>query len=121
MAVAIGILITFGERIVFAVALGRSIDLSEPGVFVMNTALVAIPFLLLAKRSSGRVVPWLLAIAATAWVHWWYLSMGIDYQRAPDGSGVPMFEALVVLLSPLPISLLALIADNILRRRSNAQ
>jgi hypothetical protein len=122
-AVAIGIAIffTLGERFIFAAALERPIDLSEPDVLVMNTLLVAIPFLLLAKRSSARALPWLLAIAVTGWVRWWYLSMGIDYQRAPDGSGVPMFEAMTMLISPLPISAAALVSDNILRRQTNVR
>jgi hypothetical protein len=116
---AIGILVTAGERFIFAAALERPVDLSEPDVLVMNTLLAAIPFLLLAKRFSTRALPWLLAIAVTGWLHWWYLSMGIEYQRDPDASGVPILEALIMLISPLPISALALITDNIMRRQAN--
>ncbi len=41
-------------------------------------------------------------------LHWWWLSKGIAYQKASDGSGVDIFGALIMLLSPLPISALAL-------------
>ena len=121
VAIATGIFFTVGERFIFAAALERPVDLSEPVVLVMNTVLVAIPFLLLARRSSARALPWLLAIAVTAWVRWWYLASGIEYQRAPDGSGVPMFEAMITLISPLPISALALVSDNLLRRHANVR
>jgi hypothetical protein len=120
-ATAIGLLFTVGEQLIFAAALERPIELIAPDTLVINTVLVAIPFLLLAKRSSARLLPWLLAVAVTGWVRWWYLSKGIDYQRAPDGSGVPMFEALLMFISPLPISVLALVTNNILRRGANVR
>lgn len=121
LAIAIGTVFTLGERLIFAATLERPIDLMEPDVLVMNTLLVAVPFLLLAKRSSARALPWLVALAVTGWVRWWYLSMGIEYQKAPDGSGVPMFEAMVMLISPLPISALAVVTDNILRRQAKVR
>ena len=121
LAFAIGVFIVVGEELIFTAALERPIDLSLSDTVVLNTVHIAIPFLLLAKRSSARALPWLLAIAATAWLRWWYLSLGIEYQRAPDGSGVPMFEALILLVAPLPISALALITDNILRRQANVR
>ncbi len=121
LAIAIGILFAVGERVIFSAALDRSIDLSEPNVLMMNAALTAIPFVLLAKRFSTRILPWLLATLLTGWVHWWFLSMSIAYQRAPDGSGVPMFEAMVFMLSPLPISVLVLLADKLLWRRTHVR
>ena len=121
LAAMIGIFFPLGEAFIFAAALNRHVNLSEPGpiVLVMNAVFVAIPFLLLAKRSSTRVLPWLLAFVVTGLLRWWYLSMGIEYQRASDGSGVPMLEALIMLVSPLPISLLALATDNVLQRQAN--
>ena len=119
VALAVGIFFAVGERLIFAAALERPIDLSEPDVLAMNAALVAIPFLLLAIRASARVLPWLLAIAATGCLRWWWLSKGIAYQMAPDGSGVDMFGALIMLVSPLPISALALVTDYALRRQSS--
>ena len=119
LAVVIGAIFPLSEQIIFAAALKRPMDLSEPDVLVMNAVLVAIPFLLLATRYSARALPWLLTFAVTAWLHWWWLSKGIAYQKAPDGSGVDMFGALIMLFSPLPLGLFAMITDGISKRRSS--
>jgi hypothetical protein len=119
LAIATGAYFCIGEQLIFSAALGRPMELEGPDVLVMNAALAAIPFLLLARRSSARALPWLLAWAVTACLHWWWLSKGIAYQKSPDGSGVPMFEALMMLISPLPIGALALGADHLLERRSS--
>jgi hypothetical protein len=47
----------------------------------------------------------------TAALHWWWLAKGIAYQQAPDGSGVDMFGAFIMLVSPLPIAALAIALD----------
>ena len=117
IATAIAIGLALGERLVFAAALDRPVDLSEPDVLVMNAARVSIPFLLLAARSSARLVPWLIVLSATVALHWWWLGRGIGYHQAPDGSGVDMFGALVMLVSPLPLAALAVALDVAIKRR----
>lgn len=117
LALTVGAAISIGERIVFAVVLDRQVDLSEFDVLIMNAVLVAIPFLALALRPSRRVLPWAVAFVFTAALRWWWLAKGIAYQRAPDGSGVDMFGALLMLLSPFAIMAVALAVDRIERRR----
>ena len=111
IALSVGIIFAIAERFVFASALGRPVDLTELDVLVMNAALVSIPFLVLATRRSGRLLPWLMTLVVTAALHWWWLAKGIAYQQAPDGSGVDMFGALIMLVSPLPITALAIALD----------
>ena len=113
LALAIGLAVPIAERLIFAAALHRSIDLSEPDVLAMNAVIVAIPFIVLNGRRSAHALPWLTALALTIGLHWWWLAKGIAYQRAPDGSGVDMFGALVMLVSPVPITLLALATRDI--------
>ena len=83
----------------------------------MQTAIVAIPFIVLTGRRSAHPLPWLTALALTIGLHGWWLAKGIAYQRAPDGSGVDMFGALIMLLSPIPITLLSLAARDIGRAK----
>ena len=113
IAIAIGVAVALGERFVFATALGRPVDLDEGDVLVMNAALVSIPFLILAVRSSARLVSWVVIFLVTVALHWWWLA----YQQAPDGSGVDMFGALLMLFSPLPLAALALALDVAITRR----
>jgi hypothetical protein len=117
VAIALGITVVLGEQFVFAAALGRSIDLGETDVLFMNAVLVAIPFLLLAARSTARLLPWLVILFLTLALHWWWLAKGIAYQRSPDGSGVDMLGALIMLFSPLPLAGLAMMLDLPLKRR----
>lgn len=117
-ALALGVVFSVGERAVFAASLGREIDLSEIDILIMNMVLVAIPFLALAIQSSKRLAPWAFALAATVSLRWWWLAEGIAYQRAPDGAGVDMFGALLMLLSPFAITAVALVIDRIVQRRS---
>ena len=100
LGLAIGLLVSLGDRAIFAVALGRSLELSgEIDSIVSNALAVAIPFLVLAFRSSSRVASWVIAFALTAMVHGWWLSKGIAYQQSPDGSGVDMSGAFLMMAS----------------------
>ena len=86
----------------------------------MNAVLVVIQFLVLAFRASSRPASWVTAFALTALVHGWWLAKGIEYQRAPDGSGFGMPDALMMLVSPLPIALIAFGIDSALRWRATS-
>jgi hypothetical protein len=121
LAIAIGTFLSIGGRIIFVAALERPFEIGDLNGVAATAAIAAIPFLVLAKRSSARLLPWLLSFALTCWVHWWWVSKGIAYQKAPDGSGVDFVAVLIVLLSPLPITGLAVAADKILQRNPNVR
>lgn len=115
LALAAGIAIALGERLIFAAALDHSVDLSEVDSLALNAALTAVPFLYLAFRP--RRLLWLIALCATVTVHGWWLAKGIAYQRAPDGTGVPMFGVLLMLFSPFAILLFTGALNGAMSRR----
>ncbi|MBW0143709.1 hypothetical protein [Sphingomicrobium clamense] len=78
---------------------------------------MSIPMMVLAFRSSSRS-PWLWSILATIVVRGWFLSLGIAYQREPDGSGVPMGAAALVMLSPFAIAAIAVAMDRWINRKN---
>ncbi|WP_242122015.1 hypothetical protein [Sphingomonas lacusdianchii] len=117
LAIVIGAAVSIGERLIFAAALSRDIDLSEIGVVTTNAVLTAFPFLYLALRSSTRLLPWLLGLTLTLAANGWWLAKGIAYQRAPDGSGVDMFGALLMLLSPFIVTAIVAVLDRPAARR----
>ena len=119
LALTLGIVTVLAERLIFAAALARTVDLDEVDVLGLNAALAAIPFVYLAFRP--RRLPWLAAVAATAAVHGWWLAKGIAYQRAPDGTGVPILGAVLMLLSPFAIFLLAGALNLSMSRRGNGR
>lgn len=117
LAIIIGIVVVAADRLLFAYSLHRAVDISEPGIMVMNVLLVAAPFAFLACRGTFLWPPWLVGLIPTIWLNWWWLQKGIAYQKAPDGSGVDMFGALMMLLSPLAITALCVFVDAKLRAR----
>jgi hypothetical protein len=117
LALMLGSITALGERLLFAAALGRPVHFGEFDVLALNAALTAIPFLYLAFRR--RILLWLVAILATVAVHGWWLAKGITYQMAPDGTGVPMFGVLLMLLSPFAILLLTGALNIAMSRRGN--
>ena len=117
-AIMIGPLVVIADKLLFAHLLERSADFSEPMVLVINAALVSVPFLLLAYRGSKRFIPWLAGMSLTLWLWWHALQKGVAYQRAPDGSGVDMALALLMLVSPAIIGVICVAIDEALRRRT---
>ena len=115
-AICLGVFVVVADRMLFATMLGRAPDFSEPAVLVTNGLSVAAPFAWLAYRGSTRLVPWLAGIVFTLWLHWRWLLNGVEYQRAPDWSGVPMGFALLMLVSPLFIGLACAWLDEVLRQ-----
>ncbi|OWK30800.1 hypothetical protein [Sphingomonas mucosissima] len=111
LALVIGTIVSVGERVVFAISLNRAVDLSEAGVIASNAVLTAFPFFYLAVRNSVRALPWLLGIMLTLAATGWWLSKGIAYQKAPDGSGVDMFGAMIMFLAPFAITAIVGFAD----------
>lgn len=118
-AVTFGAFMVIADRALVGALLDREPDFSDPVVFVLNGLLAAVPFLWLCYRGSTRLLPWLTGIALTLWLWWLYLKGGVAYQRAPDGSGVPMDFALFMLVSPAYIGALCVWIDVLMRNRSH--
>lgn len=104
IAVALGFGIQVADRVVFSNALGRPFTIAEPTIFVWNALFTAMPLMALAFQTRQNVVPWLAGLGVSAWLTWWWLQKGIAYQRNPDGSGVDMGGALIMLLAPFAIT-----------------
>ena len=117
VATTIGALITVSVEVIFSVSLNRSFDNRELPILLIRSLLVAVPFLLLARRASRRPLSWLLGLIPTVWLQWWWLQKGITYQTAPDGSGVDMVGALIMLVAPFAIAGVCLIFDMLLAYR----
>jgi hypothetical protein len=117
-AICFGAFVVVADRVLFGTMLSRPIDFSEPDVLIINGLLAAAPFILLAYRGSRRLLPWLTGIALTLWLWWRFLQDGVAYQRAPDGSGVDMGFALLMLVSPAFIGALCVWIDVVMRDRS---
>ncbi len=115
-AICLGAFVVVADRLLFATMLGRPTNFSEPFVLVINGLLIAAPFAWLAYRGSTRLIPWLAGIAFTFWLHWRWLLNGVAYQRAPDGSGVPMSFALLMLVSPIFIGLACAWLNEVVRQ-----
>lgn len=111
IALALGAAFTITSRLIFAGALNRVPDFGEVDGLISNSVITAAPFVLLACRRSLNILPWLIAITLTAALNWWWISKGIDYQRAPDGSGVDFAGAFMMFASPIPIAAISLGVD----------
>jgi len=117
-ALCFGAFVVIADRVLFGTLLDRPPDFSDPGVYIVNGLLAATPFLWLAYRGSKRLLPWLAGMALTLWLWWRFLQDGVAYQRAPDGSGVDMAFALLMLVSPVFIGAACASLDHIMRQHS---
>ena len=120
-AIIFGAFMVVADEVLFGALLGRQPDFSEPVDLVFRGILAAAPFLWLAYRGSARLVPWLTGIALTLWLWWRFLQDGVAYQRAPDGSGVDMGFAFLMLVSPALIGVLCVWIDVVMRDRSRVR
>ena len=119
-ALCIGVAVVVADTVLFSRMLERPLDLSEPVVLLVNALLTAVPFLWLAYRGSHRWLPWVVGLGLTLWLWWRWLQAGVAYQRAPDGSGVDMAFAFLMLISPLLIGAVCVWIDEVLKRRAAA-
>jgi len=78
---------------------------------VANVIVVAGPYLLLALLGVKKLVPWAVALALTLSLWSYSLLRTINYRWEPDGSGVDMGTAFLILTSWLWITLAAFPAD----------
>jgi hypothetical protein len=120
LAVALGFVVQAADRVLFSNALGRSAAVDEPTIFVLNALFTAMPLIALAFQARQHVAPWLAGLGVSAWLTWWWLQKGIAYQRNPDGSGVDMGGAVMMLLAPFAITAACLWLNHLLsRNRAN--
>lgn len=120
-ALCIGVAVVVADTVLFSRMLERPPDLSEPDVLFIKALLAALPFLWLAYRGSRRWLPWAVGLGLTIWLWWRWLQAGVAYQRAPDGSGVDMAFAFIVLVSPVFIGAACVWIDEILKQRAPAK
>ncbi|GGE82045.1 hypothetical protein [Sphingomonas prati] len=108
LAAVLGFGIQCAERLMFSNSLGRPIAIDEPIIFVWSALFTALPLMVLAFQARQHVLPWLAGLGVSLWLAWWWLQKGIAYQRNPDGSGVDMGGAIMMLLAPFAITVACL-------------
>lgn len=117
IAICTGIVIAGADAVLFNQALGRPVKIDEPIVFGINALLIALPFLALSVQGKQHVAPWLLGVGFSTSLAWWWLQKGVAYQRSPDGSGVDMGGAIIMLLAPFGIMVVCLLLNQRLDSR----
>jgi hypothetical protein len=117
IALCIGFGIVGADRVLFGLALGRTIELGEIDVFIVNSILTSLPFLALSFRQKQHVTPWIIGLVWSSWLAWGWLQKGVAYQRHPDGSGVDLGGALIMLFAPFFITAVCLAIDQLLNMR----
>ena len=116
LALALGFAVQFVDTVLFSHALGKPITISEPAVWVVKALLTAMPLIALAFQARQHIVPWITGFVFSAGLTWWWLKKGIAYQRSPDGSGVDIGGAVVMLLAPFAITGVCLLLNRKLTR-----
>ncbi|CAA9281582.1 MAG: hypothetical protein AVDCRST_MAG93-3230 [uncultured Chloroflexia bacterium] len=104
LALSAGFGIQLADRVIFSRALSRPVVIEEPFIFVWNALFTAMPMIALALQARQHLLAWLTGFAASAWLTWWWLQKGIAYQLNPDGSGVDMGGAMLMLFAPFVIT-----------------
>ena len=115
-ALGIGVGVVVATKLAFAGLTGRPIAI-EPGVDLLQMVIVSIPFLMLAMGRVRARLPWLTGLALTAALWGYYLYEGVRYQWSGDTSGVNFGLVLIMLASPVLISLACIAAVVVDRRR----
>lgn len=120
LAISIGVCITLADRVIFYKTLNRPIEVDEPDVLIVNALLTALPFLMLSARSKQHITSWIAGIIPSVGLAWWWLQKGINYQRSPDGSGVDLGGAMIMLFAPFAITGICLVIDQWLREKGSS-
>lgn len=118
-ALVLGFGVQGAITVLFCKALSRPISIGEPIGFVLNALLTAMPLIALALQKRQHFVLWLASLGVSTWLAWWWLQKGIAYQRNPDGSGVDMGGAMIMLLAPFAITASCLWLNQRLHRGSS--
>ncbi len=117
LALGIGVFTIVAVHAAFSLATGAPLNLGEEwGIFLSQMLLVAAPFGLLALAEVRDGVAWLVGGAFTATLWGYYLFDGIRYQLSDEISGANIGLGLMLLVSPVFISV-ACLATAAFRRR----
>lgn len=103
LSVTIGLAVVGIDSGVGALVMQQPLNLrEEAGILAVQILLASIPFLLLAFAGIGNKLPWLVGVALTAF--FWGLLLTDAISRDGNGSGANIGLALLLLFSPLIIS-----------------
>ena len=106
VAAVIGFTVVAGESVLYSALTGRPWTVS--GDFDLWTvAIVATPYVVLAVLPATRLAPWAVALALTISLWGWWLYSTVNYYRHPDGSGADIGTGILLIASPLVISVVA--------------
>ena len=106
LALVIGIAIIAAEGVLYSAITQRTWNLFRD-LDPWRVGIVATPYVVLALLRVRRLLPWAVALVLTLslWGYWLYST--VSFSLHPDGSGVDMGGALLLLASPLVISAVA--------------
>lgn len=107
LALAIGPLVAGGTAITFSLLTGQSLS-DEWGIIAWQALLVSLPFIAVALTGTVRKAPWLAGLALTVALWSYYLYDGVAYQRHPDETGANIGLGLIMLVSPVFITVTCL-------------
>lgn len=99
-ALGIGAAVVAAEDLLFSLLTGRPLSFAAD-VQPVSALFVALPFLVLAITGARTRLPWLVGLALTLGLWGYFLNAGVSYQWHPDGSGVNIGLAFIMLASPL--------------------
>lgn len=114
IALAIGVAVVGGEGLLFSLLTGRPMHFASD-VEPFNALIVAFPFLVLAAMRNSDLLPWLTGLALQLALWGYALQNGVSYQRNPDGSGANIGLGLMIIASPIFITLACLAAAAVQR------
>ena len=99
-------MIVVANAVVFSIVTGNALNLQEEwGVLLWQVLIVAAPFGLMALFGIRDRSAWLLGIILTALPWGYYLYDGIRYQLSNDTSGANIGLGLILMVSPIFISI----------------
>lgn len=110
----IGVGIVGLEALLFSLLSGRPMTFASD-VEPVNAFIVAFPFLILAAIRNSDLLPWLTGLALQLALWGYALHNGVSYQRKPDGTGANIGLGLIMIASPIFITLACLAAAAVQR------
>lgn len=109
LAIFIGVVTVAGNTLIFSLLTGAALNLGDEfAMFAIQMVMVSVPFLLLALLGIRSRGPWLLGLGLTA-ILWGYY-MFDSLSRRGDGSGANIGLGLLLVASPVLISVACVVA-----------
>ena len=116
LALGIGLAVVGLTSLGFSAATGRPLEGSLE-IYLFQLTIVSLPFLVLAMGGVRARRPWLVGLLLTGALWGYYLFEGIRYQLSGDRSGANIGLGLLLLASPLLISIACIATHAIAQRR----